>query len=162
MTNTHTCKYCSREFSKHGTKYHEQYCDHNPNRKPPPKKTKAFYDAMKARKGNAKNQHTYVDWSKVPFEQLGSCKRRHRLLEECNHACSQCGYNKTRDNGKSILEIDHIDGDHTNNSHNNLRVLCPNCHALTPNFRNWGRKSRQKTSKRIRKGNVCFVPTATD
>jgi 5-methylcytosine-specific restriction endonuclease McrA len=33
------------------------------------------------------------------------------------------------------LELDHIDGDRTNNLLTNLRLLCPNCHALTPTYR---------------------------
>lgn len=33
------------------------------------------------------------------------------------------------------LELDHIDGDHDNNNLDNLRILCPNCHALTPTYR---------------------------
>ncbi len=38
--------------------------------------------------------------------------------------------------GKKItLELDHIDGDNNNNSLNNLRLLCPNCHSQTPTYR---------------------------
>ena len=33
------------------------------------------------------------------------------------------------------LELHHVDGDTKNDSDNNLKLLCPNCHALTPNFR---------------------------
>ena len=33
------------------------------------------------------------------------------------------------------LELDHIDGDNTNNEIKNLRYLCPNCHALTNTYR---------------------------
>jgi len=33
------------------------------------------------------------------------------------------------------LELDHIDGDNTNNELSNLRLLCPNCHARTPTYR---------------------------
>jgi len=154
-----TCKYCSRECGKRGLKYHESRCKNNPDRLSPPKKTEAFYEAMKKRKGTSTNQWSKVDWSKVSFEELGGGKRRERLLQEANYSCTQCGFNKARENGQSILEIDHIDGDHTNNTKENLRVLCPNCHAMTSNFRNWGRTSKYKTSKRLRRGNKGFEPS---
>lgn len=38
--------------------------------------------------------------------------------------------------GKPInLEVHHIDGVRTNNSLENLQLLCPNCHSYTDNFR---------------------------
>lgn len=38
-------------------------------------------------------------------------------------------------NGKPLsLQLDHIDGDRTNNTIENLRILCPNCHSQTPTF----------------------------
>ncbi len=33
------------------------------------------------------------------------------------------------------MELDHIDGDNKNNLKENLRLLCPNCHAKTPTWR---------------------------
>jgi hypothetical protein len=33
------------------------------------------------------------------------------------------------------LELDHINGDSTDNRIENLRILCPNCHALTGTYR---------------------------
>jgi hypothetical protein len=33
------------------------------------------------------------------------------------------------------LELDHINGDVTDNRVENLRILCPNCHALTKTYR---------------------------
>lgn len=47
---------------------------------------------------------------------------------------------------KIPLELDHIDGNAGNNFPTNLRLLCPNCHALTPTAkgrnRGNGRKAR--------------------
>ena len=38
--------------------------------------------------------------------------------------------------GEAIpLQLDHISGDNEDNSLDNLRLLCPNCHAQTPQYR---------------------------
>lgn len=37
--------------------------------------------------------------------------------------------------GKTVLQVDHIDGNWENCSPDNLRAICPTCHALTPT---WG------------------------
>lgn len=57
------------------------------------------------------------------------------LIEKYGNKCSRCGWsqiNPTTD--KVPIQVDHIDGDYTNNTESNLRLLCPNCHSLTPNF----------------------------
>jgi hypothetical protein len=57
------------------------------------------------------------------------------------HRCEVC--NITEWNGKPVpIELDHIDGNHYNNSLDNLRIICPNCHAQTET--NSGRKNRKK------------------
>jgi hypothetical protein len=59
-----------------------------------------------------------------------------RLIAEGvkEHRCERC--QRTTWQGAAIpLELDHIDGDRTNNLLENLRLLCPNCHALTPTYR---------------------------
>lgn len=44
-------------------------------------------------------------------------------------------------NAPISLELDHINGIHTDNRIENLRILCPNCHSQTDTFRNSKRKS---------------------
>lgn len=48
--------------------------------------------------------------------------------------CSNCKNDKWL--GLDIpLELDHINGKREDNRIENLRILCPNCHALTPTYR---------------------------
>ena len=69
---------------------------------------------------------------------------RKYILEKANYQCELCGWNKVNPyTNKLPLEIHHIDGNHENNSENNLQVLCPNCHSLTSNFKSRGGHTRE-------------------
>jgi predicted restriction endonuclease len=72
---------------------------------------------------------------------------RDYIFGKYNHQCSSCGWNKVNEStGKSPLEVDHIDGDCSNNKEENLRLLCPNCHSLTSNYKalNKGNGNRKR------------------
>lgn len=58
-----------------------------------------------------------------------------RIIKEnlLAYQCSQCGISDWRGN-KIVLQLDHIDGCNTNNSLENLRLICPNCHSQTDTF----------------------------
>lgn len=73
------------------------------------------------------------------------------LFEKAKYKCEECGfegYNKTTNN--TILQIHHMDGNSGNNDLNNLKVLCPNCHAMTENYMalNKGKSARLERYKR--------------
>lgn len=71
---------------------------------------------------------------RVPGQRL----RRELLRRGVLEVCSMCGTG-TEWNGKPLrLEVDHVDGHWWDNRVKNLRLLCPNCHAVTDTYR--GRK----------------------
>lgn len=80
-----------------------------------------------------------------------SCKLLKRLIIEGKKEkkCECCGSIKW--NGREIpLELHHINGNRTDNRLENLQVLCPNCHALTDNYR--GKKNQIVKSNSNHKG----------
>jgi hypothetical protein len=84
----------------------------------------------------------------VQGRNAGSTDLRRRLLKEgLKHArCEWCL--QTRWHRQPIpLELDHIAGGRTNNLLENLRLLCPNCHALTPTYRGRNIGRRPATTK---------------
>ena len=70
---------------------------------------------------------------------------RRYLFKKFDNKCSQCSWNKKHPvTGVVPLEMDHIDGNSENNYENNLRLLCPNCHALTPFYKNLNKGKGRK------------------
>lgn len=65
------------------------------------------------------------------------------------HTCSLC--NNVQWQGQPIpLEVDHVNGDPSNDHSYNLRLLCPNCHSLTPTAKGKNR-GRGRTALGIRR-----------
>ncbi len=67
-------------------------------------------------------------------------KLRRKLIEDGlkKKECEVCNISTWQ--GMDLpLELHHVDGNRFNNEIDNLQILCPNCHSLTPNH------SRRKT-----------------
>ena len=77
-------------------------------------------------------EEVFIKNSPVTQKVLRGYVKRHNILE---YKCSNCGCDGNWQGGIISLEIDHIDGDNSNNEIENLRYLCPNCHALTETYR---------------------------
>lgn len=83
------------------------------------------------------------DWLKIPLAELltvGTYRStnsfKKRLIKEgvLINKCYECGLD-AHWNGKQLsLQLDHINGDNTDNRIENLRILCPNCHSQTKTF----------------------------
>ena len=76
------------------------------------------------------------------------------LIEEHGAKCMECGWDKVNPITKNCpIELEHIDGNSRNNELNNLKLLCPNCHSLTPTYKalNIG-KGRHSRMKRYKEG----------
>jgi hypothetical protein len=79
----------------------------------------------------------FCENSSYPTSRLLAILLREALRER---RCEQCGLAKWQEQPIS-LEVDHVNGVRNDHRLENLRVLCPNCHALTPTWR--GRKNKK-------------------
>jgi len=82
---------------------------------------------------------TYIDdWLnyRINTENNLSDHIRKYLFKKYNDKCSRCGWDhKNPITNKCPLEVEHIDGNSSNNKPENLTLLCPNCHSLTSTYK---------------------------
>lgn len=93
-----------------------------------------------------KTIHNANSFKKDNFVSSNSLRRI--MLNGLNIAyeCSICFMSSWLDKPLN-LEIDHIDGCHSNNEISNLRFLCPNCHSQTETFKGKNIKNKKAISE---------------
>ena len=72
------------------------------------------------------------------YPQYPTYKLKLRLIKEgyIEDKCSICGWDKKPEGREyTPCELDHINGNPTDHRLENLRLICPNCHSLTPTYR---------------------------
>jgi len=101
--------------------------------------------------------------NEVGLQGLGIVSRhiKRYLREKFGNKCCLCGWAKVNPiTGHVPLVADHIDGNWRNNIESNLRLLCPNCDALSPTYaglnRGNGRQNRV-LSKRAKEGRLLVI-----
>jgi Zn finger protein HypA/HybF involved in hydrogenase expression len=123
-------------YYKHNNKarnYCNSACRVNHNKK-------IIFDAIENNNINLENKITEGKWVKK------------YLIEKHGEKCMECGWDKKHPiTGNVPIELEHIDGDSENNKLENLKLLCPNCHSLTPTYKALnkgnGRHSRMERYK---------------
>lgn len=93
-----------------------------------------FSDVDRAKSALLAKQRSQEFYNTTPFEKLSKLQKYKRVKQLQNYTCKICN-NDTWQNQPITLEIDHKDGNKQNNTRDNLRAICPNCHAQTPTWR---------------------------
>lgn len=72
---------------------------------------------------------------------------REYILNSQNNKCAICGIENIW-NGKPLnFILDHIDGDASNSSRENVRLICPNCDAQLPTYKSKNKHSARSSRK---------------
>jgi hypothetical protein len=97
-------------------------------------------------KYHQRREHAITTWA---FEDLSYANKKLKVEREQNGCCAICNIGKLWCNKKLSFDLDHIDGNRTNNKRENLRCLCPNCHSQTSTYKVRNKRPKQRTDGEI-------------
>jgi len=156
--NKKYCLVCGKELEKKQEKFCSHNCSAIYNNKKRKKSKKCLHCGKEIFKKNKfcsnkcqkdfEYQKRIKKWKEHPELEKRECKIPYikRYLEEkYGHKCQLCGWHKVHPvTGKVPLEVHHINGVASDNREENLQLLCPNCHSLTPTYRGLNQGSGRK------------------
>lgn len=119
--------------------------------------------------GNCQQEYNYIqkikEWKQGNYSGIAGKDATSRIIrryifEKYDHKCAICGWcQKNPVTNKSPLSVHHIDGNYRNNSEDNLILLCPNCHSITPTYgslnKGHGRGARVKQLQNEKQVQSC-------
>lgn len=112
------CSYCGTTHRGRGENYCSTQCQNDAQRM---NKVKLW---LEGNHNGMRGKTATVNWIKW------------YLIKERGEKCEMCGWSEINPHTGNIpIELEHKDGDFTNNDINNLQLLCPNCHSLTPTYK---------------------------
>jgi hypothetical protein len=95
-------------------------------------------------------QHEYnkkISHSKILKEKKSSFfKLKQYIIETKGYKCELCNIGSTWNKLPLTLHCDHIDGDSDNNTLDNLRIVCPNCHSQTDTWCGRNKKNTERNN----------------
>jgi hypothetical protein len=170
---TLTCCNCNKEFSglkKNKRKFCSKSCAIQFNNSKYPKRKRGERLSNCLCCGNPLNLHQIKFCSKfcsieyhwnervMKIENgdtsFGSDTYKKYLIEKFGNNCMKCGWHEINPTtGLVPIQMEHKDGNSTNHNLNNLELLCPNCHSLTPTYgalnKGNGRTKRREKRKSL-------------
>ena len=158
------CLNCGSEIKNSGTKFCSQSCSATYNNKlrGVEKKCLNCDTILKDSRRNCCSHKCDKEYKeKLRFEKIenGDTTLHHKqykkyLIHVHGEKCMECGWCETNPHTNKIpIELEHIDGDSSNNSLDNLKLLCPNCHSLTPTYKALNKgNGRFKRRERYKEG----------
>lgn len=127
------------------TKVNKKFCNHSCSATFNNKKRKVLNKCLncdndlkyKKQKFCSRSCNKIHEINKKVSENKASAKTSKRyLILEHGEKCMDCGWRGVNPvSGRVPIELEHIDGNSENNSLENLKLLCPNCHSLTPTYK---------------------------